>query len=58
MELIGSLGTFNRLMHRVGFSRTSGHRIEFEDIYVFTQSTCGVDQIKALDKVILRCEEQ
>ena len=58
MGLSGSPGTFNRLLQKVFQDLRDVMRIYFDDIYVFTQSENVEEHIKALDRVLKRCEEQ
>ncbi|CAI5744050.1 unnamed protein product [Peronospora destructor] len=57
MGLSGSPGTFNRLLQKVFRDLRDVMKIYFDDIYVFTQSENVEDHIKALDRVLKRCEE-
>ncbi|GMF56292.1 unnamed protein product [Phytophthora fragariaefolia] len=58
MGLSGNPGTFNRLLQKVLKDLRDVMRIYFDDIYVFTQSEDVAEHVKALDRVLKRCEEQ
>ncbi|OWZ22365.1 reverse transcriptase [Phytophthora megakarya] len=58
MGLSGSLGTFNRLIQRVFSDLHDVMRIYFDDIYVYTQDQDVQKHVDALERVLMRYQEQ
>jgi hypothetical protein len=58
MGTCGGPATMNRLAQKVFQDLRDIMRIYFDDIYIFTRSPDVNDHVRALDRVLKRCEEQ